>query len=395
MYFTDDEIRQFRSDTPGCLFKVHLNNAGASLMPLPVIDAINRHISLEGNIGGYEASDYRAGEIDKFYQSAGKLFSCDPVNIAFTANATDSFSRAISSIDFKPGDVILTSNEDYISNQITYLAFSKRFGVKLIRAKSEEGGGIDLKDFEKCIRTYHPKLVAITHIPTNSGLVQPVKEIGEICSRYELLYLLDACQSVGQMGLDVNDLKCDFLSVTSRKFLRGPRGAGFLYVSDKALDMGLEPLFIDMRGADWVSENEYAPRKGSIRFEDWEFAYALVLGTGAAIDYLLTLSIDNVEKQVKFLANYARNELSTIDRVSVYDKGQDPGGIVSFHLKGSNPEFIKDALSKKNINVATSYRRFAVIDFDEKQIGWTVRVSPHYFNTIEEIDYFLETVKQL
>lgn len=395
MFFTEAEIEKFRLDTPGCGFRIHLNNAGASLMPGVVEKAIIDHIKLESMTGGYEAADLQAEEIKGFYSSAAKLFNCQPGEIAFTANATDAFCRAFSSVPFKEGDVVLTTNEDYISNQVTYLSYAKRFGIKLVRARSLSSGGVDLDDFEDCLKKYNPKLVAVTHIPTNSGLIQPVAEIGKICSCYETLYLVDACQSVGQLPLDVETIQCDFMSVTSRKFLRGPRGAGFLYVSKQVLDKGYEPLFIDMRGADWVEKNIYIPRADAIRFEDWEFAYALVLGTMAAIDYALNIDMNRIEKQVKYLANYTRTKLQEIDCVTTHDKGTEPGGIVTFHVKGSEPDFIKNELLKRNINAVTSLRNFAVIDYDEKGIDWTIRASPHYFNTIQEIDQFISAIEEI
>lgn len=394
-HFSAEEIAHFRKDTIGCAHVNHLNNAGAALMPEPVVATIMDHIQLEAEIGGYEASERKAKEIDAFYHSAAKMLHCKPTNIAFTANATDSFNRAISSIPFKAGDVILTTNEDYISNQITYLVFEKRYGVKLVRAASLSSGGVDLHDFEKSIIEHQPRLVSITHIPTNSGLIQPVKEIGALCKKYNVLYLIDACQSAGQLPLNVQELQCDFMSITSRKFLRGPRGAGFLYVSDKVLDAGYEPLFIDMRGADWVAENTYVPRKDAIRFEDWEFAYALLLGTGAAIDYYLQLDAAKVENQVKYLAGYLTLCLKEIEGVTTYDKGPDVGALVTFHLKGSEPELIKKYLLEKGINVVTSYRNFAVLDYDEKKVDWTIRVSPHYYNTIAELDQLVNAVRAL
>ncbi|PSL44336.1 selenocysteine lyase/cysteine desulfurase [Chitinophaga niastensis] len=393
--FSDNEIDFFRNDTTGCAHVTHLNNAGAGLMPKPVTAAIINHLTLEAEIGGYEASNLRAPEIKAFYHAAAKMLNCKPTNIAFTANATDAFDRAISSILFKAGDVILTTNEDYISNQITYLVFEKRFGVKLVRAASHSSGGVDLADLERCLIQYKPKLVAVTHIPTNSGLIQPVAEIGTLCEKYKTIYLIDACQSAGQLPLDVQQLKCDFMSITSRKFLRGPRGAGFLYVSDKMLEEGYEPLFIDMRGADWVADNKYIPRKDATRFEDWEFAYALLLGTAAAIDYYLQIDAIKIEKQVKYLAGYLRTALQKIDGITICDKGPDLGGLVTFHLKGAAPEQIKKYLLEKKINVVTSYRNFAVLDFDEKQVDWAIRVSPHYYNTIMEADLLIQAVREL
>lgn len=393
--FSEQEITSFRKDTVGCSTVVHLNNAGASLMPNSVTQAIVDHVQLEANIGGYEASALRVDAIKEFYNQAGRLLNCKPENVAFTSSATDSYSRALSSIPFKAGDVILASNDDFISNQIQFLSLKKRLGIKIDRIKNASEGGVDLNDLDYKLKTLHPRMLSITHIPTNSGLIQPVKQIGEIVSKYDTVYLLDACQSIGQMKLDVKELKCDFLSATNRKFLRGPRCTGLLYVSDKALASGLEPLFIDMRGADWIEKDKYQPRDGAIRFEDWEFAYALVLGSRAAIEYCLNVGEERIWKRVKSLADYLRSKLSEIGNVRVLDRGPEVGALVTFHVKSSDSADITRKLLAKKINVVTSYRNYAVIDFDEKKVNSAVRVSPHYYNTQNEVDLFIDELKKI
>jgi selenocysteine lyase/cysteine desulfurase len=399
--FSHDEITAFRKNTDGCLNVNHLNNAGASLMPNIVTQGILDHITLESQIGGYEASALRADAIHEFYVQAGKLFNCKPTNIAFTASATDSYTRALSSIPFQPDDIILTDNDDFISNQIQFLSCRKRFGIRIEHIRNSPEGGVDLDDLEQKLKKLKPRLLAITHIPTNSGLIQPVKRIAEIYDRYEqehhdkTWYILDACQSVGQMKLDVTELKCDFLSVTSRKFLRGPRGTGFLFISDKALRYGLEPLFIDMRGAEWIEKDLYKPREDAVRFEDWEFAYSLVLGTRFAIELCLAIGEEKIWRQVKFLSDRMRTQLSALENVRILDKGPEIGGLVTFTIGGSEPKFIVNELLKKKINVVPTYRNFAVIDFDEKNVQWAIRASPHYFNTIAELDELTDAVSQL
>ena len=399
--FSLEEIEKFRKATIGCENVNHLNNAGASLMPNVVTQAILEHIKLESEIGGYEAAALKANEIQDFYVQAGKLINCNASNIAFTASATDSYTRALSAIPFAAGDIILTDNDDFISNQIQFLSCKKRFGIKIVRINNATIGGVDLKDLEEKLFTLKPKLLAITHIPTNSGLVQSVKNIGEIYSRYEKIhgnkswYILDACQSAGQMKLDVEELKCDFLSITIRKFLRGPRGTGFLYISDKALHCGLEPLFIDMRGAEWIEKDEYKQQPDAKRFEDWEFAYALLLGSKVAIEYCLNIGEEKIWQQIKTLSNYMRSELTKINNVRVLDKGPEIGGLVTFTVNNSEPKYIVNELLKRKINVVPSFRNFAVIDFDEKGVTWAVRASPHYYNTEAEIDFFIEAVKEI
>src|SRR5207253_4016802 len=250
---------QLRADTAGCAERIHFNNAGAGLMPRPVMAAMLEHLRLEEQTGGYEAADARADAVADFYEAVAELLGCRAENVAFAANATEAFSRSLSSVPFERGDVILTTLDDYISNQIAFMSLHKRFGVDFVHAPNLPEGGVDVDAMDRLMRERRPRLVAATHIPTNSGLVQPVAEIGRHCRELDLLYLVDACQSVGQYVVDVHELGCDFLSATCRKFLRGPRGSGFLYVSDRALAAGYEPLFIDMRGGRWIGPERYRP----------------------------------------------------------------------------------------------------------------------------------------
>jgi len=385
--FTPEEVQKFRNETEGTKNVIHFNNAGSGLMPDIVTQVQLDHINLESQIGGYEAAAMRASEVQNFYIQAAKLFNCKPSNIAFTASATDAYTRALSSIPFKKGDSILTDCDDFVSNQIQFLSLQKRLGIKIVRINNAAIGGVDLNDLEEKLKKHQPKLLAITHIPTNSGLVQPVNEIAKIYQNYILQhegktwYILDACQSAGQMKLDAENLKCDFLSVTCRKFLRGPRGTGALYISDKALDAGLE--------------DEYQQQPTAIRYEDWEFAYSTVLGTASAIEYCLIAGEDKIWQQVKWLSGNMRNQLTKIDRVRVLDKGPEVGGLITFHVQGSDPKLIVNELLKRKINAVPSYRAFGIIDFDEKGVKWAIRASPHYYNTVEEIDIFIDAIKEI
>jgi Selenocysteine lyase len=204
------DLRDLRNDTPGCAHRIHLNNAGASLPPLPVIVAVREYLDREAQIGGYEAADERAEDIAGFYASVAALLCAAPHNIAFSGSATDAYAKALSAVPFRAGDYVLTTENDYSSNQIAFLSLQKRAGVKLLRARDLPEGGVDVADFERLLRQHRPVLAAVTHVPTNSGLVQPVEAIGEICQQYGTWYLVDACQSAGQMPLDVRDIGCVF-----------------------------------------------------------------------------------------------------------------------------------------------------------------------------------------
>ncbi|MES2110255.1 MAG: aminotransferase class V-fold PLP-dependent enzyme [Bacteroidota bacterium] len=399
--FSIDEVQKFRNETRGCSNVIHLNNAGAGLMPDVVTKAQLDHIALEAEIGGYEAAAFNAGLIKEFYEQCALLINCHSSNIAFTASATDSYTRALSSIPFVAGDIILTDTDDFVSNQIQFLSLQKRLGIQIFHLQNTESGEVDLNDLREKLKKYQPKLLAITHIPTNSGLVQPVDAIAEIYDDYrksanhKIWYILDACQSAGQIKLDVQKLKCDFLSFTCRKFLRGPRGTGALYISDDTLNSGLEPMFIDMRGAEWLTKDTYRQQTDARRFEDWEFAYSTVIGTTEAIKYCRAIGEDEIEQQVKLLSGIMRRELANIDGVRVLDRGENQGGLITFHMPRLNATDIVNGLAKLKINVVPSYRAFGVIDFDQKGVEWAVRASPHYYNTQDEIAYFIEAIEKM
>jgi selenocysteine lyase/cysteine desulfurase len=389
------DVQALRMDTPGCAHRIHLNNAGAGLMPGPVIRAIKEHVDLEARIGGYEAAREEHERVREAYASVGRLIGASPENIAITENATAAFNVALSSIPFREGDVLLTTRNDYVSNQIAFLSLQERVGVRVVRAPDRAEGGVDPAGLEELVHRLRPRLVSITHVPTNSGLVQGVEDVAEICRRRDVPLLVDACQSVGQMRVDVREIPCDFLSATGRKFLRGPRGIGFLYVSDRALERGLEPLFPDLHGADWIEADLYQPAPNAQRFENWEFAYALVLGLGAAADYAFDLGIDAIERRVHALANELRERLAEFPSARVLDRGERRAGIVTLTVDGRDPSQLVDELNTRGINTGASTLSYALLDFGDKQVEGALRVSPHYYNTGAELDAFIEAMRDL
>lgn len=380
------DVAALRADTPGCAERVHLNNCGASLMPRPVLEAVRDHLELEARIGGYEARDAASDDIDGAYASLARLLGTRPPNVAFTEHATASFVQALSSVPFREGDVLVTTRNDYVSNQIQYLSLARRMGVEVLRAPDAPEGGVNLEVMEQLIHKRRPRLVAVTHVPTNSGLIQDVEAVGRMCRARDVLYLVDACQSVGQMPVDAEAMGCDFLAGTARKFLRGPRGAGFLYVSDRALDAGLEPLFPDLRGADWVDGDLYQPAPDATRFETWEFAWGLVLGTGRAAEYALEVGLEEGYERARGLASTLRERLEELRGATVLDRGPELCAIVTVSVEGHRPGDLVEALRERDINTSSQTRIDAVIDYDAKGVDGALRLSPHYFNTEEEVE---------
>lgn len=386
-------VELLRAQTPGCKQKIHFNNAGASLMPQSVIDAMQNYLTFESVTGGYEAADSKADEIAGFYSSTARLLNCKAANIAFASSATNAFARALSCIPFQEGDSILLANEDYISNQIAFLSLQKRFGIQILRAKSKPEGGVDVEDMKRLMDEHQPKLVSLTHVPGNTGLIQPVEEVGKLCAQRNLYYLVDGCQSAGQIPVDVEKIQCDFFTATLRKFLRGPRGCGFLYVSDKIINQKLEPLFIDLRGADWVSADEYAPRMDARRFEDWEMPYALVLGSKAAIDYALQVGLVEIQERNLHVCELIRNEVSQLKGFTLLDIGTPQSSIITMTIANQKAQHVLSSLRKQNINTSIGFRNFALIDFDAKKVEWALRISPHYYNTEEEVNILINSLK--
>lgn len=389
------DLLRWRADTPGCSRVVHLNNAGAALVPRPVRDAVRGHLDLEDQVGGYEAAEAEVASLRATYQAVGRLLGAGAQNVALVQNSTVAFTQAISAFDFGPGDVILTTRSDYASNQITYLSLARRRGVQVIRAPDAPEGGVDPEEVRRLVARRRPTLVSLTWIPTNSGLVQPAEEVGEICRDAEVPYLVDACQAVGQMPIDVQRLHCDFLAAACRKFLRGPRGLGFLYVSDRMLATGAHPLLVDMHGATWSDTDAFDLTPDARRFETWEFAYALVLGLGAAARYALDVGLETARDRARELAAYVRQRLETVPGVRVLDRGPELCAIATASIAGRDSKEIKLALRARGINTSSPHREDAVIDMDEKGASSALRISPHYYNTREEIDTAVDALVEV
>ena len=391
----ESQLAQWRADTPGCANRVHLNNAGASLMPKPVLDAIVSHLHREASFGGYESSDAAAQAVGESYSNVAKLFGAHPRNVAIVENSTVAFFQALSAFDFRPGDVIVTTRNDYISNQLAYLSLARRHSVEIRRASDLPSGGADPQSVRELLRDSHVRLLAVTWVPTNSGLIQPVEEIGEVAAAAGVPYLIDACQAVGEIPIDVARLRCDFLSATARKFLRGPRGIGFLYISDRALRRGDHPLYIDMRGARWKTADTFELTPDARRFENWEFAYSLLLGLGEAARYANVIGVENAGARARQLAATLRSKLSELDGFRVLDRGKDLAAIVTVEAAGWDAPALVQSLRRRHINTSASLREYAVIDMDEKHAASALRISPHYFNTEAELDTLIEALKSL
>lgn len=386
------DIDRARRETPGCRNVTHFNNAGAALMPKPVLDTTIEHLRLESEIGGYEAAEAAADKVARVYDAAAELINCRPDEIAFVENATRAWDMAFYSILFRPDDKILTSQWEYASNFIAYLQVVERTGAKVEIIPNDEFGQISVQALANAIGD-RVKLIALTHIPTNCGLVNPAEEVGRIAREAKIPYLLDACQSVGHIPVDVEALGCDMLCATGRKFLRGPRGTGLLYVRSEMIEH-LEPPFLDLHAARWTAPDAYEIVTDAKRFENWERNYAAKIGLGAAIDYALEWNIPVVSARILDLAELLRSKLTELPGVEVRDPGNRKCGIVAFTVEGRSPGAVRSFFSSRKINVSVSPAEYTLLDMTARGLtDGVVRASVSYYNTEDETDRFTNELR--
>jgi len=371
----------------------HLDNAGAALMPRCVLETQIEHLKLEAAVGGYEAARLRSDQLEAVYNSVARLINCGREEVAIVENATVGWMMAFYSIPFAAGDRILTAEAEYASNYLAYLQLARDKGVVVETIPSTATGELCVESLQAMIDD-SVKLISVTHVPTNGGLVNPVEAIGAVARANDILYIVDACQSAGQMPLDVNAIQCDVLSATGRKWLRGPRGVGFLYVSSRILE-SLHPPMIDLFSAVWVDVDRYELRKDARRFENWESNYAAKLGLGSAIDYALNIGLDNIEVEVSRLADMFRARLGEIAGVNLHDIGEKKCGIVTFSVTGIDPAAIEARLRENKIHVSVSSPASTLIDATRRELPTLVRASVHYYNQETQIDALVSCVKTI
>jgi cysteine desulfurase/selenocysteine lyase len=387
------DLERARRETPGCATVLHFNNAGAALMPQPVLDALQGHLQLEATIGGYEAAEREDAAVEHVYDALARLIGGHRDEIAVIENATRAWDMAFYSLRFGAGDRILTATAEYASNYIAYLQVAARTGAVVEVIPDDEHGQVSIEALRRMLDA-RVKLIAITHVPTNGGLVNPAAAVGRVAREAGVPYLLDACQSVGQMPVDVAELGCDMLSATGRKYLRGPRATGFLWVRRAFLEQ-MEPPFLDLHAATWVARDRYELRPDARRFENWETYYAGKIALGVAVDYALAWGLPAIRERVYMLAGQLRERLAARPGVTLRDKGAERCGIVTFTGEGCAAALIKQVLRSEAINVSVSSYTGTRLDMEDRKLPGVVRASLHYYNSEEEIERFCAALEPL
>lgn len=389
------DLDRLRRDTPGTDHVIHFNNAGAALPPRIVTETLTEFLHAEALQGGYEIMAERWSEFDRFRAAAARLIHAQPAEIAYCGSATDAYNKALSAIPWQAGDLILTTDYDYVSNQIAFLQLSKRYGVRVERARSLPDGRVAAEDLIRRLRGQSPKLVAVTHVPTDNGLAQAVNEIGAACRAAEVLYLVDACQSVGQLRVDVSEMGCDFLAATSRKWLRGPRGAGFLFAAQRTIDLGLEPFGVDGWSGTWSAADEYRPAPDARRYEQFERSMAIQCALTAALEYALEIGMEWIEHRVLSLSAYLQDQLREVPGVVIRDPSPPESGIHTLRIDYPKGSKLNKKLVAAGVNGSIAARLRDPINFPAEEPEWALRWSPHYYNTESEIDQAVATLREI
>jgi len=387
------DIERARRETRGTANVIHFNNAGAALMPVPVADAHYAYLKQEEEQGGYEVMARHSAKLENFYRASARLLNCSAPEIAFADSATRAWNSVFYALSFQPGERILVGSAEYGSNLVAMLHRARLTGVEIIQVPDDDYGQIDVAALEELIDE-RVRLICLTQVPSGGGLVNPAAAVGCIARAAGIPYLLDACQVLGQLPVDVEAIGCDLLCGTGRKFLRAPRGTGLLYVRQSLLEK-LEPAQLNHHAANLVAADQYELRADARRFECWERSYAGQFALGVAIDYALEWGLDRIGARINHLAQTLRSELANISGVSLADKGLEHCGIVTFYTSHLSAEKIQRGLAEAGINTST-------VPFNANPLSSTlaphfplVRASLHYYNTDEEIEQFIDMLQAL
>ena len=375
---------------------VYLDSAATSLKPQCVIDAVvdfyARHTS------NVHRGDYRVAEInDKLYDGTrnlvAELIHCDKDEVVYTHNVSHSLNQIAFGLKpmLKKGDTVLITYAEHASNVLPWFALQKEICINIEYIETDNEANITIDTFKKAMHE-GVKVVSVAEVTNVLGSIQPVKEMCEIAHSYGAYMIVDGAQSVPHMKVDVKDLDVDFLGFSAHKMC-GPSGVGILYGKKKLLD-AMEPVFYggDMN-ARFNKDGEMLLKDTPVKFEAGTPNIEGVIGTGTAIQYLLSIGLDNIHEYEKELRAYAIDKLSQLDNIEIINP-DNLYGPIDFNAKGVFAQDAAGFLASKNIAVRSG-NHCAKILHNIIHTDQSIRASLYFYNTKEEIDRFVEACKEI
>jgi selenocysteine lyase/cysteine desulfurase len=387
------DINALRAETPGCSEVAHFNHSGASLPTRATLAAITDHLQREALAGGMEAAAGVGEALNELRADAAALINATPAEIAFTTSGSAGFGLVFASLPpLKPGERILVGRQEWGGNLATLRAAADRAGAKVEAIACRDDGSVDPEALAGMIDE-QVRLVSLTWLPANGGLINDAAAVGRVTRAAGVPYFVDAGQALGQIEVDVAAIGCDMLKGTARKFLRGPRGTGLVYVRSDFLSR-LTPPFLDVQSGPW-SDDRPRPRHDARLFETIEGSIALQLGLAAALKQARRLEIQSIRGRINALSTGLRARLHQIKGVTVRDLGQERSGLVSLTVEGIGAQDVRKRLAAERFNVGANGVAYTPLDMKARGLTEIIRASVSYFNTEDEIERLVRAVQAI
>ena len=397
-----DYIRDFRRTEPFAVGQpIFLNSAGSSLPDPSVRDVVQEQLRIEFTKGGYAAANEAEPDIERFYNSAAALIGGSAEGIAYV----DSGTRAWNSIMYAvpglgPGKQIITARSEFGSNLVSLAHLASLTGASVDLVEVDANGRIQLEHLLSMV-SERTALVALSMVNAHAGTVNDLAGVGQALKEIapDVTFVVDGCQAAGQIPIDVTALGASALTVTGRKWLRGPRGSGFLYVDPQELHRfrptAFDQTIAGLQTPGTFPHTDLSIRDDARRFEMWERSHATMLGLGQAIDVTMALGVDAIQERIAALASALRIGIASIPGLDVLESADERSGIVGVSRSSGSVWEIVSALKETGFEVGAMPRWEAPPAFGGRTDKSVLRLSPHIFNTSEEIQQALDALWQV
>jgi len=387
----EKDIELIPKDFPVTKKKIYMNCGSFAPMPLYTIKSITDFLircSEEGP-DSTSAQEYITSLMKELRILVSRLINCESEEIIFTQSTTEGINYVASGLDWKKSDIIIARGglHEHYANYFPWLNISKKYGVKLEETKIDNNGFFDIDKIDKIAKNKNTKLITLSHVLYNNGAIMPVEEVGKIAKKQNMLYSIDAAQSIGTINVDVKKIGCDFLAFPGFKWICGPPGIGIFYCKKESAEM-LTPKYIGGESAIITKEKNLVYTSSPQKFQTGFRNYVGIAGLVSSLKYIQRLGVNNIRKMNMDVANEIIEGLGKIRGISIFGPEDEKlrTSIVSFAIDSVSPKITVSSLQEKGIIVAER----DIVGGGKKK---AVRASPHFFNTSNEASTFIQDIK--